>query len=361
MDRVKYIVNLVIVVLLFAAIAIGKDGRIGGWSVDDWGGDESEEVATPSDIERVMADGTRVINSRSLASEVVGFASLTPVDVYVQDGIISKIEVAENSETPSYLEMVVKSGLYNRWNGMSLRDAAQTPIDAVSGATFSSTAIIKNVQLAAQYGANVEAVAHNPFAHLSLKDLIGALVIALGVTITLMRPRSKAWEVAHMGLNVVVLGFWCGSFLSLAQIVAWCANGVQVSLTALLLIVVVLMPLLGRRGSYCHLHCPMGSAQHLLGLLPLPKLNLGVEATKMLNNLRYYILAILLFMMWLGVGFDLMNYEIFSVFLLGSASTFVLIMAGMFLALSLVILRPYCRFICPTGALITMSQLVKRD
>ncbi|MFI3285411.1 MAG: 4Fe-4S binding protein [Rikenellaceae bacterium] len=63
--------------------------------------------------------------------------------------------------------------------------------------------------------------------------------------------------------------------------------------------------------------------------------------------------------MWLGVGFELMDYEIFSAFIISSASTAVLVMAALFLILSLFIQKPYCRFGCPTGALITMAQKTK--
>ncbi len=360
MERIKYIVNIVIIALLLGAVAISKDDRVAGTPIDELGKHKEsvvEEKMSQNPVEQILRDGTLVIDSKTLASDVIGFGGQTPVKLYVNDGIIERVEVAENSETPSFLEMLTDKDFYNTWDGMTLEEAATKSVDAISGATYSSNAITRNVQSAAQYGANVDAAHINPFSHFGLKDIIGVLVILLGMAISFIRPKNRAWEWIQMVLNVVVLGFWCCSFISLSQLVAWAANGVTVSLSALLLIVVIVMPLLGRRGSYCHLLCPMGSAQQLLGALPLPKLKIGVEATKFLNNLRYYILVALLFMMWLGVGFDLMNYEIFSAFLLDAASTAVLIMAAIFLLLSIFIPRPYCRFACPTGALITMSQL----
>ena len=64
-------------------------------------------------------------------------------------------------------------------------------------------------------------------------------------------------------------------------------------------------------------------------------------------------------MVWCGVDFEIMNYEVFSAFLFDSASVAVLIMAVLFLALSIFTPRPYCRFVCPTGAILTVSQKTK--
>lgn len=361
-DRVKYLVNIVIVVLLLATVTIQRDGRVAGRDVATLTQDKEEEISSEESIETTLNDGTRVINSATLAKDIIGFGGPTPVKLYVKGDTIQKVEIGANSETPSFLEEVKSRGLLERWCGMSLADAATQHIDAVSGATYSSIAIIANVKSAAQWGANVEAHSTNPFAAISLRDIAGLLVIALGVLLTLTKNKNKRIMNIQLALNVAVLGFWCGAFLSLSTLTTWISNGVNLSLslvTFAMLCVALVMPLLGKKGSYCHLHCPMGSAQELLGRLPVARFKLSASVNKGLNNLRYYILAVLLLVMWLGVGFDLMNYEVFSAFIFSSASTVVLIMAAVFLVLSLFIPRPYCRFVCPTGALITMSQKTK--
>ncbi len=360
MERIKYILNILIVTLLFLSVAIQKDERILGNDVStllQQEADSDQEIEVPA--EETLADGTRVINSTSLAKDVVGFGGRTPVLIYVKDDIIQKIVAQPNAETPSFFQEVEKSGLLSKWDGMSLSAAATASVDGVSGATYSAEAIISNVKRAAAYGANVEEAGNNFFANLKLKDIIGLLVVLLGAMITLMKVKDKRLITIQMILNVIVLGFWCGSFLSLTTFVSWAANGVNLSLsliTITMFVIILIMPLFNRKGSYCHIHCPMGSAQELLAKVPTKKWKLSPPVAKFLNNLRYYILTILLFLMWLGVGFELINYEIFSAFIFNSASTVVLIMAAVFLILSLFITKPYCRFVCPTGALLTMSQ-----
>lgn len=361
-EKIKYIANVVIVMLLLATVVIQRDGRVAGVDVMSIFQSDKADGKADVPVETTLADGTRVINSTTLGKDFIGFGGRIPIKLHIKENQIQKIEVEPNSETPSFFDEVVNSGLFEKWNGLSLTDAAALSVDVVSGATYSSTAIIGNVTSAINYANNVEAENDSIFSKITIKDIIGLLVILLGVFITLSKSKNKHLMTLQLVLNVVVLGLWCGSFMSLTTFTTWIANGVNLSLslvTFTLLCVVIVMPLLGRKGSYCHLHCPMGSAQELIGRIPLTKIKIKPGVTKVLNNLRYYILAALLFMMWLGVGFDLMNYEVFSAFIFSSASTAVLVIAAIFLILSLFIHKPYCRFVCPTGALITLIQKTK--
>ncbi|MFI3320858.1 MAG: FMN-binding protein [Rikenellaceae bacterium] len=362
MDRLKYIVNLVIVALFFCAISISRDGRVGGVAIEEMTSNTSEEPEAEITHERSLNDGTRIINTANLGRDIIGYAGRIPLEVAIKRGVIQSVTILDNSETPSFMEAVVQSGLLSRWDGMTLDDAAQAQVDGVSGSTMSSVAIIRNVQRAAEYGASISPSGGGIFSDLGLKNILGLLVVLLGVAFTIVRPKKKIFEIAQMVLNVGVLGLWCGSFLSMTLFTSWASNGLNLStlsVTLVLLAVVVLMPLFGRKGSYCHIHCPMGSAQGLLYMLPIPKVKIAPNVVSKLTKVRYYILMLLLFMMWCGVGFELMDYEVFSAFLYSSASRFVLSLAGVFLFLSLFVQRPYCRFICPTGALITIAQKTK--
>ncbi len=361
MEKAKYIINILIVALLIATVAIQRDGTITGKDVSTILNPQSdEEVVVP--FETKLADGTVILNTTSVAKDIIGFGGRTPIEIYLKNGKIERVEQLANNETPSFYDQVLRSGLFEEFEGLTLSEAASTKFDAVSGATYTSQAIIDNLHRAAQLGAGEEARNEPLISDFKIKDFVGLIVILLGVAMTLAGVRNRVFMTIQLILNVVVLGFWCGSFLSLTTLTAWMSNGVNLSLsivTFTMLIVTLLMPFYGRKGSYCQMHCPMGSAQELLGLVPLTKLRIAPNIARVLNRLRYYILSLLLFAMWLGVGFELMDYEIFSAFIFNSASSVVLVMAAVFLVLSLFIHRPYCRFVCPTGALITISQKTK--
>ncbi len=358
-ERITYILNLLCVFAMLAIVAIGRDGRVVGYDIKDLATESQQEKISP---ETTLSDGTRVINSSPIASDIIGFGGRTPVEIFVKDGVIVKVEALPNSESPTYMEDILRSGMMKSWDGMTPSEAVAADIDAVSGSTFTADAIEANVKRAAEYVAGAQANTSSGFAMPSAKELAGLVVVLLGAIFALMKVKNKALVMLQMALNVGVVGLWCGSFLSLSIFTSWVANGVNltVGIVAIAMLVATLvLPLFGRKGSYCHMMCPMGAAQGLLAQVPFTKIKIPQKTAKFLGNLRYYILAALLLVMWLGMGFELMSYEVFSIFIFGAASNVVLAMGGVFLILSLFIHKPYCRFVCPTGALITVSQLTK--
>ncbi len=360
LDRLRYIINILIVVLMFAAVAIKNSDSLAGTSLEEILQKKTTEANVP--VETVGKNGERVINSTALAQNVVGYAGRTPIELRIRNNKIESVTYLENSETPEFFEQVTESGLAKKWVGMSPTEAASTPIDAVSGATYSSKAIIENVQRAAQFVSNAQTPKQSLFAEIGLNGVAGIVVLLFGIAMSFIKTKNKKLRVVQLVLNVAVLGFWSGSFLSLVSITSWISNGINLTLSIialLMLAITLIMPLFGKKGTYCHNHCPMGAAQELMNFIPAVKLKIGGRTAKILNNIRYYIFAVLIFMMWLGFGCELINYEVFSAFIFTSASPIVLGMALLFLLLSAFTSRPYCRFVCPTGALITISQITK--
>lgn len=86
------------------------------------------------------------------------------------------------------------------------------------------------------------------------------------------------------------------------------------------------------------------------------KIKMSPQTTKRLDKLRKLIWALLMICIWGGVWSEWTDYEPFSAFIFRSASWIVIATALLFIALSFVITRPYCRFVCPMGTLIKLSQ-----
>ena len=91
-----------------------------------------------------------VINTTDLASDIEGYAGCTPMKVYIQGGKVLRVEALENEETPKYFDMVEK-GLMKKWNGKPVATAEKLKVDAVTGATVSSDAVIENVRRGISY------------------------------------------------------------------------------------------------------------------------------------------------------------------------------------------------------------------
>jgi len=106
--------------------------------------------AKKNDNIMVREKGVYIVNTTTLAKDVIGYEGPTPLKVYIKDGKIQKIEFLENNETPKYWN-AVKNHMQNKWDGMTVKDAKTKEVDGRTGATFSSDAVKKNVKLAVEY------------------------------------------------------------------------------------------------------------------------------------------------------------------------------------------------------------------
>ena len=98
-------------------------------------------------------NGVTVINTTTLGKDVQGYLGTTPLMIYIEKNKVVKIEALKNQETPKYF-LKVKKELLEKWNGMKVKDAQKLKVDAVTGATYSSNAVIDNVKLGLDYYQN---------------------------------------------------------------------------------------------------------------------------------------------------------------------------------------------------------------
>ena len=103
----------------------------------------AEEVITKE-------DGMTVINTTTLAEDVEGYAGTTPLKIYIKKDKIERIEAQKNLETPKYFALI-KRDLLNKWNGLTVKKAATQQVDVITGATYSSEAVIENVKRGLEY------------------------------------------------------------------------------------------------------------------------------------------------------------------------------------------------------------------
>ena len=94
--------------------------------------------------------GTMVVNTTTLCPDVKGYADVVPVKIYIKDGKIEKIKPLRNAETPKFWALI-KKDMLPKWEGMDVKKAAKAMVDAVTGATMSSKALLKNVQTGCDY------------------------------------------------------------------------------------------------------------------------------------------------------------------------------------------------------------------
>ena len=101
--------------------------------------------AMPGDEVISKDNDTTIVNTTSLSKGVRGFKGATPVKIYIKKNKVVKIEALRNRETPAYLNMA--KTLLTKYEGKTVKKAASMDVDGVSGATYTSKALKKNVQL----------------------------------------------------------------------------------------------------------------------------------------------------------------------------------------------------------------------
>lgn len=300
-----------------------------------------------------------VLSSAPFAPAIEGFAGPTPLYIYTDtEGRVVRSAAGENAETPDFFASAWE-GTAPKWEGKDAETGAKLKVDAVSGATYSSRAIVRNMQQTlAAYAASQANDLREPAIGWGRTAAVAAVLLLGGVAA--WRLRGRKWvRLGVLALNVGVLGFWCGQFLSLSLLRGWVANGLDPVVylpTLLMLAVAVVLPFFGRKRHYCTWVCPYGSAQELAARLPLPKIPCSPAVYRWMKRVRMGVLCLLLLLLWSDLGLFLLDYEPFSAFLVQTAPTAVLVLAGAFLAASLFVPQLWCHACCPMGALLDLSE-----
>ena len=345
---IQKLMSLFFIVCMLSIAAMNRDNKLFGYDFGETD-KQSAAVAVNNDTLSVQPDGSFIVNTKPLAKDVQGYGGPVPLRIHVsKDGVVAAIEAEPNAETPDFFNQAKL--LLTRWQGKTVDGAmAETDkVDAVSGATFSSNAIIANMQRGLAYanrhaaqskaaddasGAILEGSGSSSASGWTVGGIAALIVVLLGAIVPLFY-KSRRWHTVQLVLNVVVLGLWTGTFVSFTLLMRLFSGG------------------LSKPGHYCAHVCPFGSAQELAGKFTRRKLRVPVRLNKALNMFRTVLWAVLMVLLLTGTWVAWIDYELFTAFLYSSASVWVVVLAVLFLVLSVWVPRPYCRYVCPTGTLL---------
>ena len=300
-----------------------------------------------------------LISTTPYAPDVQGFAGPTPLYIYVSaDHTIERITAGENAETPSFFDRAYE-GIIPTWIGQDIDHCKELNVDAVSGATYTSNALIQNMRRALDsYSLEYKTWDKAPAIGWVRTVAVWA-VLLLSLFAVRLNRRYRFFRPIMLLLNVIVLGFWCGQFLSLSLLRGWVSNGLDplLNLPAVsLLVVAVFTSFVSHKHHYCSWVCPLGSLQTLTTLLPLPKIKVGPQVARFMSRLRFGLFCLLMTTLWLGFGSFILDYEPFTAFMLDAALPLVWVLAGLIVVTSCFIPHLWCRAFCPVGSLLDLSE-----
>ena len=297
-----------------------------------------------------------LISSSPYTNKIVGYSGNVPLIIGISlTDSVKGVQLLKNYESPEYLNHIHENKLLNSWNNQSTLGAIELEIDAVSGATETSEAIIKSVRhrLSLYKNLDVEKSGYKFFIEF---DFLISLVLLFFAVLSFYFPKKyRKYRILLLVSNIVVWGIWQGKFISVFLLKSWLINGIPVISKIIIFSLVLLtfiFQLFNKKNFYCNYVCPFGSLQEILSKNGIFKYQIGKKAKSALNIIGLIILAVILLTLITGISFDLSLIEPFSFFNFKSASYITIIIASIILIASIFFDRPWCRFLCPTGKLI---------
>ena len=302
------------------------------------------------------------------------------------------IGIKRSFDTPQYVEDVTLDWTFmHRFDGLSLAEftretvGAGGTVEGVSGATMTSQTLVANLidagerlrQIRHQAAARETELRVEPWWAALQPDWqwrdLGTVAIVFGAMLmafTNLRGRTsirRGWQLVLM----IGLGLMNADLLSQSLLVGWARSGPAWRHAAGLCVLAgasLLIPLTTKTQLYCHHLCPHGAAQELLR----GRLRWQWHLPTKLRTLLSYLPGVLLLTV-LGTALwrwpvSLGDLEPFDAWSLGIAGgiTFAIAVGG--LISSMFVPMAYCRFGCPTGALLgylrrnaRSDQLTARD
>ncbi len=291
--------------------------------------------------------------------------------IFSKDGELSSILITSDKETPSYIRRLENKRFLQgieRLNWESLVYEVGVP-DVVTGATYTSKAILKGANSAARmYAEEILQLKNlpdieNPRIQWTTQHTILIIVLLMSFLATrtkLFRRLKTRWVL--LIFNLIFLGFWTSNQLSIVHFSRLSAGEIPPLGQHLFFYILLsgsLVFILGfNKNLYFDRICPFGAGQECLSALSGTKRTLRDKKNKIRWIPRILALAILC----LGLIFrhpSSINYEVFSAFfqLLGNSFQFALLL--LVLIASLLFKRPWCHLLCPVKPVLEYIQMVR--
>ena len=325
------------------------------------------------------AETGKLLRASPVADNNVGYQGPTDVLIAVdRQFVVTGIAVGISYDNEPYVGYVREDEyfreLFNGRDQSSLAKLDGNLVEGVSGATMTSQSVARSLQLTAQAFVDeekareaaeqkqrsVSAEESNGAASgrnvISLRDVSTIVITLCGVVLGLTHLRGRRWlRISYQIFVICWLGLSNGDMVSQALLLGWVQSGIPwqnaLGLT-LLTIAALLVPISTGRNVYCAQICPHGAVQQLVRRrLPWQ----AKLSPRILAGLRYLPLLLIVWVMAIGLlhlPFSPVDIEPFDAWLWSIAGVATIVVAVAGLVASFFVPMAYCRFGCPTGAVL---------
>lgn len=316
-----------------------------------------------------------VLSTSPAADHIVGYQGPTETLVALgPDGHVLRTRVRKSYDNQPYV-----SYLDEDWSWPELFESLTLPelatydleahgVEGVSGATFTSMAVARGIIRTAAQATQPKAPATKNSARdwqLTPADYGAFTVMVMGILIAMTHLRGIGWlRVTYQVVLVAYLGFVNGDMLSQAMLVGWTQNGIPWK-SALRLVVLAsvafVFPVVSKKNVYCSHLCAHGAVQQLLRNRLRFQLHPARNVRRFLSLIPVGLLVWVLLVAMLNLSFSLVDIEPFDAYLFQISGWAALGIALVGVFASLFVPMAYCRFGCPTGALLEYFRRTRRS
>jgi NosR/NirI family nitrous oxide reductase transcriptional regulator len=328
--------------------------------------------------QRVEADG-EIFTAYNKDNQLLGYAAAAdatgyggPIFLLVGvdlQGEIAGVQVIEQRETPGFYSLLSDRQFIQGFLGQNADQpfVLGQDVDSISGATLSAGAVAQAIHNAAQKIKTGALESTAPAIRFGLPEIALLAMFAGSLTIPRLKNR-RSRNILYWGLlltSIVIIGFMLNQPLTLANFASFLAGywpTWQDHLYWFLMLVgVVGLAILQGRNIYCYSICPFGAVQECFGQLSAatPYLPRGIY-----RQLRWVPRWLAVLALALGLAFrqpGAASFEPFGTLFSFSAGFFPWMLLVFVLFASLIILRPFCYYLCPVGAILDFILFIRNQ
>jgi len=312
-----------------------------------------------------------IFSSQDLAPEIRGYGGKINLAIYADPiGTLINFHIIRSNETPAYLAMLSKwCGLLNGHRLFQPQPFAD--VDAVTGATVSSKAILSVLQTSGQrfatqilgHSLQPERKEQTRWANY-LPDTHGLYLIATFVLALIVTYRGGFWSrLVVLLLTLVVGGIVLNAQYSSEQIATILSLHVPSAgwTGAFLLVAAIPLLVIFFGNIYCGYICPFGAAQELLGYVVPERLKHSITLEKMRKArfVKYVVLFIFIILFFSSRNRSTLATDpLIWFFSLRFWKWSMIVIVTAALIGSALYVRFWCRYLCPAGAFLSLLNNV---
>lgn len=326
--------------------------------------EQKEEALNAGAISYFVAENTEthetlyIFDSSTLADGITGYGGPIRLAIAItSEGVLRDVHVMENHETPSYLAMIAP--WLDRLKSRDVLDDRLASVDAVSGATITSKAILCTIQSASQtFASQVLGREVTRTAPASTENTLSAnflVLVMFMILAPLMRIRPSRWpRRAFLLASFLMLGVYFNLQYSTQHIFVLLSGYLPPVACSVSFLLIILIPIyVAFFGNiYCGYLCPFGALQELAGdFVPQTKsIEPSKETWRYARTLKCVLLFFLIALFSLTRDLSVLSADPLTTIFGAARGKYILIFSVVLVTLSIPYRRFWCRNLCPAGA-----------